>query len=265
LLRNKQYIFIERVTYINESICFRVRQKIHFLGIVCICCDGISRYARRGGMVQLPLQEKYSSRANSKRSSAVHQVSISSTFYTPFAPIFLRQKLQSQNVSRGKLLKPFCTKKCARKELMRSTHTYYLGVNFIKCFTSIFFTKVHQQLFCIYTLAFYFLQKKKWCKSCLFNVGKIDYRTLSFVMIPTFLAFLVISLSGLENQQDIYISRVFVSVLVFFVLVPAFVIFKNEKIVLFTKHYVKSFHLFKIFDSMNSIRQIGTVCPDVNI
>ncbi len=99
----------------------------------------------------------------------------------------------------------------------------------------------------------------------MYNVGKIEYRILSFVMIPTFLAFLVISLSGLENQQDIHISRVFVSVLVFFVLVPAFVILKNEKMVMYTKHYIKTFHLFKICDNINSIRQIGTVFPDVNI
>jgi len=90
-------------------------------------------------------------------------------------------------------------------------------------------------------------------------------RTLSFMMVSTFLALLVTTFSGLENQQDIYISRVFISVLVFFVLVPAFVIFKNEKIVVSMKSYVKSHHIFKILNNMNSIRRIGIVYPDVNI
>ena len=95
-------------------------------------------------------------------------------------------------------------------------------------------------------------------------IGKIDLRTLSLLMIPIFLILLLTTFSGLENKHDIDISRVFASVLIFFVLVPAFVIVKNENIVRHAKNNLESHIILQnIYKSVNSFKNKVTIYPDV--
>ena len=56
---------------------------------------------------------------------------------------------------------------------------------------------------------------------------------ISLMMIPVFfglLAVTVLALKGFGQKEDLNILRVFVSVLIFFVFIPSFVILRNQNI-----------------------------------
>ncbi len=95
--------------------------------------------------------------------SESQEVTITNIFRAVFSPIFFRQKIQTQTVSRLKLHKRLLYKKAIHEMLVILTP----GVNFINI------KRAYERLFSSYVLA---LNELSYKKICAFTVDEIDGR-----------------------------------------------------------------------------------------